>query len=164
METKPRQHVVDILFVISLFCVFALSAIFLITVGASIYSRTMSNMGDNFSSRTAVAYMIEKVHQMDEQGQVMVGSYDGIPCIELKFDVNGIEYATYMYEYDGYLTELTKRTDIDLDPEFGQQIIRVNELKIVPVNDNLIHCVIKTETDEDYEFNIALHSKEDMDA
>lgn len=160
MDIKARQHVVDILFVISLFCVFALSAIFLITVGASIYSKTMSNMSANFSSRTAVAYMIEKVHQMDEEGQVKVSSYMGIPCIEMDFDVNGVAYSTFMYEYEGYLTELTKRADIDLSPDSGQQIIKVDEIKVTEANPYLIHCSLITEDDENYEFNIALHTRE----
>ena len=44
MEEKQPKHIIDTLFVIALFSLFALSAIFLITIGANIYGRTVNNM------------------------------------------------------------------------------------------------------------------------
>ena len=37
-----NQHMIDILFVLSLFCVFALSSVILILFGADIYKKTVA--------------------------------------------------------------------------------------------------------------------------
>ena len=63
MNEKTDRHIIDILFVISLFALFVLSAVFLISIGAGIYSKTMYNMNANFDSRTAVAYINEKMEK-----------------------------------------------------------------------------------------------------
>ena len=72
MLEKQQRHIIDIFFVIALFCLFALSAIFLISIGADIYGKTVTNMEDNFNTRTALAYITEKVRQSDKDGQISV--------------------------------------------------------------------------------------------
>ena len=67
MEERQQRHIIDILFVLALFGIFALSAIFLITIGANIYGKTMNNMERNFDTRTALAYITEKVRRSSVQ-------------------------------------------------------------------------------------------------
>ena len=42
-----QQHMIDILFVLSLFCVFAVSSALLILFGADIYKKTVQQMENN---------------------------------------------------------------------------------------------------------------------
>ena len=97
MNDKDNRHIIDILFVISLFSLFVISAIFLISIGANIYSKTMVNMDSNFSSRTAVAYIIEKVHQSDADGNIELGSLDSCESIVITSYAAEREYKTYIY-------------------------------------------------------------------
>ena len=55
MRKQEERHIIDILFVIGLFCIFALSTIFLISIGADIYGKTVSNTEINFNDRTSFA-------------------------------------------------------------------------------------------------------------
>ena len=162
MNTKDKnnQHIVDILFVIALFCIFVLSAIFLISIGATIYSKTMSNMSSNFDSRTAVAYIVEKVHQSDEAGNVSIGEFNGQKALIISSYSAGREYKTYIYEFEGELKELMSRADVTLSCEAGQPIIKVDSFTIENVCDDLIKCHIDMPDDKNYTFYVTLHSDE----
>lgn len=157
-KVKDSRHIVDILFVIALFGTFALSAIFLISIGSKIYSGTMDSMNQNFNSRTASAYIIEKIHQSDSEDCVEIGQFENNPAIIISSIHNDKKYLTYIYEYENTLKELTVRENVSLSPEAGQNIIDVNYFRPEKVNDNLVHCSLKMEGDENYDFYICLHS------
>ena len=62
-RNQEKHFIVDILFVLALFGVFAVSALALVTIGADVYQHTVEDMGVNYESRTAVSYILEKVRQ-----------------------------------------------------------------------------------------------------
>lgn len=166
MFEKDNRHIIDILFVIALFCLFVLSAIFLITIGANIYSKTMDHMDTNFNSRTAVAYITERIHQSDENGNVTIGDFKGHPSIIINSVSAGKEYITYIYENKHELCELTVRSDIELSPDAGQNIIEINSFEIEQVkagdgesNPGPVRCKITMNDGEAYEFYTAIHTK-----
>lgn len=159
MNEKQDKHIIDILFVVALFGLFVLSAVFLISIGANIYTKTMSNMDQNFNSRTAVAYINEKIRQSDKAGCISIGSFDGNDAIIISTCINNKEYLTYIYEYNGTLMELMKRPEINLTPAAGQKLIDVNSFQIDRINDNLVHISLKLADDDDYDFNISIHSE-----
>lgn len=131
-------HMVDILFVLGLFCIFAASSVVLIVFGADIYKKIVSNMDENFSTRTSVAYITEKIHQSDQYDSIIVCDENGSSKLIMKSTINDIEYATSLYEYDGYLYELFARTDIELPIDAGQQVIALHDLNFEFVSDNLL--------------------------
>lgn len=163
MREKENKHIIDILFVLALFGIFVLSAVFLISIGANIYSATVKSMDNNFNSRTAVAYILEKVHQSDEEGSITVGDFEEYPSLIISSYSNDKEYITYIYECEGALRELTVRSNVSLSPKAGQKILDVDSFNISMGSDNLISCSIRVNHDEDYDFNIALHTKGDSD-
>ncbi len=158
MNEKQDRHIIDILFVIALFGIFVLSAVFLISIGASIYTKTMSNMNNNFNSRTAVAYITEKVRHSDSANNISIGTFDGNDAIIITSDINGKEYITYIYEFGGKLMELMVRSDIKLSAIAGQKLLDVNDFVIEPVNSGLAHISLKLDNDENYDFYISIHS------
>lgn len=158
MNESKERHIIDVIFVIALFCIFVLSAIFLISIGADIYSDTMSNMDANFNSRTAVAYINEKLRQSDENSSIHIGNLDGCEAVIITSYVNDKEYLTYIYEYDHQLMELMVRSDIQLSPAAGQSLIDVNSFVIEKVNDNLIKFTIEMDNDDDYTFYTSIHA------
>ena len=62
-QKQEKHFIVDILFVLALFGVFAVSALALVTIGADVYQHTVEDMGVNYESRTAVSYIMEKVRK-----------------------------------------------------------------------------------------------------
>ncbi|MGN0377212.1 MAG: DUF4860 domain-containing protein [Suilimivivens sp.] len=147
MNKRQENHIIDVLFVIALFCIFALSAVFLITIGANIYGKTVSHMESNFSSRTSFAYITEKIRQADKNGSVNIGEFDGRPALFITETLEGTDYITYLYEYDGYLKELMVRRDTPLSPSAGQDIMEISEFSLTKVNDKLFAFTIATDSE-----------------
>lgn len=158
MLEKQQRHIIDIFFVIALFCLFALSAIFLISIGADIYGKTVTNMEDNFNTRTALAYVTEKVRQSDKDGQISVGQIEDLPALVITESSTGSSYQTYLYAYEGHLKELMCKSDLILGPEAGQDILSVSDFTLAPVNDDLLKCTISLSSKESYVLYISIHA------
>ena len=158
MEEKYNRHIIDILFVIALFCIFAMSAVFLISIGADIYGKTVSNMDDNFNDRTAYAYVMEKIRQSDAEGSLSVGELQGSPALLISQVKDDTRYITYLYEYNGFLKELMVRSDVPLGPEAGQDIIAVSSFSLQKVNDRLYEFFITADSGKSYQLYVAARS------
>ena len=52
---QEHSFIVDVLFVLALFGVFAISALVLVTIGADVYQHTVQDMSANYEPRTAVS-------------------------------------------------------------------------------------------------------------
>lgn len=148
MNQKQEHHMIDILFVIALFCMFALSAIFLISVGADIYGKTVSHMEANFNSRTAFAYVTEKVRQADAAGAIDVASFDDIPALTITQTIGDTQYITYLYQYENQLKELMVREDTPLGPAAGQDILALTDFSLSKINDRLYSFSLTTKDGE----------------
>lgn len=154
---------IDILFVLSLFALFAISSVVLILFGADIYKKTVSRMDSNYASRTSVAYITEKIRQSDQYDSISIDNSLGYERLMMTEDINGITYANSLYEYDGFLYELFARTDIYLPIDAGQSVIAIKDLKFELVSDSLLKVDYTDEADEPKTIYITLHCKAKSD-
>ena len=132
-----RKHMVDILFVLTLFFVFALSALTLVVLGANVYRSTVDHMDESFTDRTSYAYVTQKLRQNDEAGALSVGDFGGSSACIITQEINNTIYNTYIYAYDGYLCELLARADMDMGPEDGTRILELEDFKIEQITPKL---------------------------
>lgn len=146
-EEEPSRHIVDILFVLALFGVFAASALMLVTIGANVYKQNIANMSANFTKRTAYSYITEKLRQNDTADAVSMGELDGTEALVLSQEMDGVTYITYLYLYDGYLKELYVRkgsfTGSDL-LSAGQNILALSSFSMEPLSHDLIKLTLDT--------------------
>ena len=63
-----RRHITDIIFLLSLLCVFAVTAVFVVIFGADVYKGISQRMQDNGNMRSSITYLSEKVRQNDSGG------------------------------------------------------------------------------------------------
>lgn len=138
MFKNPRKHTVDILFVITLFAVFAISVMTLTGVGARVYESIVNRMDENFNSRTAFTYISNKVHQSDADGNVTLGEFSGVEALIIAEEIDNITYNTYLYYYDGYLKELFTRAGQNFDPKYGDDILALEGFEAVKLTPSLI--------------------------
>ncbi len=155
MNKKQENHIIDILFVIALFCIFALSSFFLISIGANIYSKTVANMESNFNGRTAFAYITEKIRQSDATGSVSVSKLDDTPALTVTQEINGVPYITYLYQHENDLKELTIRKDTPLPANAGQSIVSVSNFSLKQLNNDLLAFSFTTTDGENYDLYIS---------
>ena len=75
------SHIVDFLFVLGLFFTFTISAIFLVLIGSAVYKNTVTRMDQNYDTRTAFAYITEKVRQGDISDSLDVVDFNGCQAL-----------------------------------------------------------------------------------
>ena len=143
---SQHRYIVDILFVLALFFVFAVSSILLIAIGASIYRRNTDSMEHNYTIRSSHAYLAEKMRAADTEGAVSIGETDGLQSLLLRQETDGKSYITRLYLYDGCITELFHRADVELPASAGMQLMEVSDLSFTQTETGLIKADV-TETD-----------------
>lgn len=162
---QERHFVVDILFVLALFAVFTVSALVLVTIGANVYQHTVQDMSRNYDSRTAMAYITEKVRQSDRlltsgQPAVKLGTLENQPALILTDEIDGDEYITYLYLYNGWLKELYIRQDSypgENIAEAGQNIMKLQSLEYRQTAENLLTVSMTTPDGETKQLYLSLH-------
>ena len=135
-QKQEKHFIVDILFVLALFGVFAVSALALVTIGADVYQHTVEDMGVNYESRTGVSYVMEKVRQNDTADSI------------------------FRYLSDGHLKELFMREGASLGGQVlpaGTDIMDLQEFSLSYASDDLIRISLRTASGEDHTFYIHVH-------
>ena len=145
---QENHHIVDVLFVLALFAVFAIAALMLVTIGANVYQKTVNNMDSNYSSRTAFSYVTEKLRQNDSAGTISIGTLEDRPALILSHEIDGRLYNTYLYQYEDYLTELFTSADLNLGGDIlkaGHPLIPLQEFELEETAPALYHFYLSTE-------------------
>lgn len=142
---KDNKHMVDVIFVVVLFCGFAFCALMLVIMGADVYKKTVASMDANYIERTSYAYLSEKVRQKDVSGAVHIGQFGDGDALFLKEELGGREFYTCLYVDDGYLKELFTANPEQLGPAAGQKIYACDSLVIIWEKDNLLHITVQAE-------------------
>lgn len=143
---QERRYIVDILFVLALFGVFTISALVVVIIGADVYKHTMESMSRNYDSRTAIAYVSEKVRQADVltsdgTSSVEISTLADCPALALHAEENGEAFCTWLYYHDGWLKELYVRKDADLGGNMlaaGEDILQLSDLEYTMLSKDLL--------------------------
>ena len=123
---NKNKHVIDLIFPLSLFFVFISSCVIVLILSFHVYKETIDLEQVNYESRTALSYIVQKIHQNDTSQAISL-------CQKEKSDVLVIKdqnYVTYIYEDDGYLKELFVQENIEFNKKDGKKIIPVSKLKM----------------------------------
>lgn len=156
---KKKHFTIDFIFPLALFLVFTACAILVTLFAATSYGKTTSQARDNYSSRTTLSYLREKVRHSDMTDSIGIKSYQGIDCLALTQHFDGKEYITYIYEYDGSLKELFIMDGSDIPLETGTDIMEINDFSITEDSEGLFRFSI-TDID-DHQSSILITAKSD---
>lgn len=127
---SEKRHVVDFLFTLALFCVFAASALLVVIMGANVYKDTVDAMNENYENRTSLTYLAEKVRQYDTGGAVRLDAVGESPALVLRQQLEERVFETWIYVDEGYLKEILVAEGFDLKPSDGQVIKELASLKL----------------------------------
>ena len=156
---RRGRSIVDILFILALFAVFMISALFIVLFGARIYKKVVADADTNYNARTSIAYISEKIRQHDSEDGVSVVFDGDRPVLRLTETYNDQSYYTYLYESNGSLKELTTPAEYDPIYSAGQSILEVNSFNIEQINDSLYRFMIKDVDDNSIDFYVAHYSR-----
>lgn len=155
---NPRRHsIVDLLFILTLFGVFALSSLALVFLGGEVYRHTVTDMRNNYDTRACATYITEKIHQSDEVptledgttfSPISVVALGDAPALLLTQVQEDSVYYTYLYYYDGYLRELftSPNSQLGNNPALaGRNVFHLSAFEIKQSTSNLITINLTTE-------------------
>lgn len=159
MNLNKNRHMVDLLFVITLFLLFAVSSMALVAVGADVYESSVQSMEDNFTDRTAYQYITEKLHQYDRGKRISIEEFGDGSALALSSAVNDENYVTYIYLYDGYLRELVVKQGSDVTPSSGQKVLAADAFSVTWADERLISIAITVPDHEPTSFYVSLRTQ-----
>lgn len=158
---QEKRFIVDVLFVLALFGLFAVSALMLVTVGADVYKQTVDDMSTNYETRVSVSYIAEKIRQND--GSISIDYLGETPAIVIEQEYNEEFYSTYLYYHDGCLKELLVRKGSyigDNNLAAGQEIMKLSAFHADLLWENLLKIKLTTADGEQQELLLHLHTSQ----
>ncbi|MBQ8151725.1 MAG: DUF4860 domain-containing protein [Firmicutes bacterium] len=135
---NQKKHYVDIIFIIVLVGLFALSSVMLALLGVNVY-RTSSTGTNGQNLDTASLYFAQKVRQCEDKSLVHVETLaDDIPALVMDSTKGGKELETWFYVYDDTLKEVTVLKGNNVAPEYGQEIMSMKTVDYEIVSGDLL--------------------------
>lgn len=136
---RSHQHMIDFLFPIALFFVFASTALIVLLFSANIYQNIANRSETSFQQSTALSYITEKIRQNDTEGSenISLGEFDGCPALAISQNYGENTYTTYIYEVDGELKEIFLQEGITASADSGTTVMQIEELEMKELSDNL---------------------------
>lgn len=155
---KRDKSIVDALFLLALFGVFLICALFVVLFGAKIYKNTVNNSETSFNSRTSLSYITEKIRQNDNSNGIEIEGTGDNTVIKLTQEVNKRTFCTYLYAQDGALMEYTTNEGNVLNKDFGTKILDISEFSVKEVSPSLYSFLISDTSGNKTEFFVSIYS------
>ena len=149
-KRRSVQHGMQGAFVFVLLGLFALMSILLVLYGSQMYRTTVAYSEVNNEQRVLSSYIRSMVRAEDAAGA------EGIPVISLYEDINGTEYVTWIYTWEGTLYEQFTGADRPFVPEHGTMIAKAADLS-AQIEDGVLHVELLNEKGENVAVQVALY-------
>jgi len=138
MTKTVQNQKIDTVFVLIVFCVFAVSVLMVLMLGANTYKSITEMSREGQDDSTVLSYIWSKVKNGDTAGNVYVSDFHGQPALCIDEQYGQTLYQTVVYYYNGWVYELFSEPWLNLPPEGGAQIIRADDLSFETLNHGLI--------------------------
>lgn len=123
MKDVPRQWKITGFFPLAAAVLFAACLLAVLLTGAKVYRTILDKNQAAFAQRSAVQYVTTRVRQADRADTIRVERIDGMDVLLLEETVNGKDYVTYVYCYEGKIRELFTKAGYEFSPQDGEVIL-----------------------------------------
>lgn len=130
MRWKIEKHSMGALFPLLLLMMFALFSLMLAATGSAVYRNGIDHLNENYTSRTAIAYVSEKIRQHDSAGSIFLTEVEDIPAIAFRDVIENDDFITYVYWWEGSLRELFMRSGSTPLAAMGNAIVELDSFEI----------------------------------
>lgn len=149
MNNKQKQiHTIDTVFPLIFILFFGFCAVALVLSGAHVYQNTTDGLKQNYTVRTAAAYLQEKVREYSSESQIELLSENGQTVLALYEDGDS-GYVTYIYLYKGKLRELFTKKGRDIVWSSGQELVAVDTFSVTKQKDDLLQIELSGDGQEE---------------
>lgn len=151
-----KSHSVHSVFPLLLLLCFCLFTMILSGTGALVYKHSAAQLEENYTSRTAISYISEKLRQHNRYDQITLCELKHLPALRLQEQIDHEQYYAYIYFYDQSLRELFVHEDTDASPEMGSMLISLSALEFRSIPDKALLSVTAV-SPEGNELHVFLH-------
>ena len=123
------KHGMQGVFVFLLLALFAMMSVLLVLFGAQMYRGIAERMEQNNDDRVLFSYVRSMVRAEDSYDAVRVEDHGGMKTLGLYENIDGTDYVTWIYEYEGKLLEQFTRADSAMMPDHGVEIMDITEFQ-----------------------------------
>ncbi|MEG0829482.1 MAG: DUF4860 domain-containing protein [Anaerovoracaceae bacterium] len=154
---ESRQHNIHNLFILVLIGVFAVCSVALIALGANVYEKTVAKNNTADETRITSLYFMEKLHQNGQVGGISISKLTtGEKALVLESNILKEPMETWIFLAQGKLREATVKAGTTVSKGFGQEVMKLQSLKFIPLKDNLLKVIVVGEGGESSTVNIYL--------
>lgn len=143
--------------VLLVFATFLVSVWMVLMTGADVVQSITARDQKNFSQRTVTQYLTTRVRRADQTGAVIASDSGTLIFREA---IGGIFYETSVYCHEGYLREMFCESGYSLPPEFGEEILPVQNFQSSR-DGSLVH--ITFEMPDGTEESLVLHLRSERE-
>lgn len=139
---KPKRHVIDWVFMLGLFALFAMLCVILLMMGANVYQKITRRMDNDSMARISLSYISEKIHQADQEGSVRMTKVEDTPALALTAEKKNTSYTTYIYYYEGNVCELLIKSGKTPVCSQGTPVAEVQNLTLEEAEEGCFHVSV----------------------
>ncbi len=137
MKTSNQEHRLHTVLVLVLFLIFSLSAVSVLTYGTRVYKSIIEKTEENYSLRTGLIYLSNKIKSADED-RIYIDQSQKVTMLVIPEDIEGKTYESRIYCYNGKLMEIFTNEGNDIPLEGGLYITDMDSLTIEETKSGLI--------------------------
>lgn len=116
---------------------FAVLAVGLALLAAGVCQDVEDSSQENFTHRTALSYLMNQVRRADAAGELALGTFGGQDALFLTESLEGTQWITVLYCWEGALRELYTEAGTQLTPADGLVVTELQDLTITQTEDIL---------------------------
>lgn len=128
MKERRRQGI-PTLAALLLLTIYGVTVLGVLLAGAQAYSRLTRRDSHAYDERTALQYVAARVHQAPAPDRISVVDFGGVDALAVTQTVEGQDYLTRVYCWDGWLMELFCAADGQFEPRDGERLLPVESLE-----------------------------------
>lgn len=138
MGYRKNNSSIDTIAVLLLYLLFSMLVIFTFVAGIKAYRSVRDRNNSNYSLRTTLQYVSNKVKSYQNRGAVSIGELNGKDALVIKEEIEGRTFNTYIYEDERRLYELFIEDNTQVDLSWGVEINKIERFDLEKLSDGLI--------------------------
>lgn len=156
--SKQKNHS-TVLAALLLLLVFAVSVLLVLIIGVDTYHRITERDSVSYDRRICMNYIATKVRGADTEGGVSIERFGGLDALVLGETIDGREYTTRIYEYEGVLMELFSERGAEMSPKAGEKIIETDGVEF-SIDNGILNVSCSGKDSERINMTLSLRSGE----
>lgn len=161
--TEGKKNISGLI-VLLILGIFAVCVVSVILSGVETYKGINDRDRNTFDERTCSQYITTKVRQAKSPESIKTLEFNDGAALTFTDNIDGEEYVTYVYCYEGWLCEYfgdANSGSPDEVAEFGEKLIQIEEFEPT-VSDGLVKIKFKSNDEAEYiKLNIFIRAGEE---